>query len=107
MKLKIKDAIKIFLFPPTIRILYFLGFSYQRLGKVSFFAKSNLIAQAKKLGKFDEGIAEKKQEVYVLLMLSGSTFHLYIETLLALGLKKKGHKITFLMDDNTLPILGV
>ncbi|QMU64032.1 MAG: hypothetical protein GKR88_06820 [Flavobacteriaceae bacterium] len=104
MKLKIKDAIKIFLFPPTIRILYFLGFSYQRLGKVSFFAKSNLIAQAKKLGKFDEGIAEKKQEVYVLLMLSGSTFHLYIETLLALGLKKKGHKITFLMDDNTLPI---
>ena len=102
--MQIKDTIKIYFFPKLIRILHKLGFSYEKLGKNSFFSKSNVLAQAKDLAKMEVEKTENPQTIYVLLMLSGSTFHLYIESLLALGLKKKGHKITFIIDDNTLPI---
>ncbi len=102
--MKSKDQIKIYLFPKVITLLHKLGFSYEKLGSISFFAKSNLLAQAKELGTFNIDKNDKPQNIYVLLMLSGSTFHLYIEALLALGLKKKGHHITFVIDDNTLPI---
>ena len=102
--MKLKDKIKIYIFPKLIRGLHKLGFSYEKLGNISFFAKSNLIAQAKELGNFKIDENSNPQNIYVLLMLSGSTFHLYIESLLALGLKKKGHNIIFIIDDNTLPI---
>jgi len=102
--MKLKDKLKLYIFPSIIRILHGLGFSYEKLGNISFFAKSNLLAQAKELSKFEIEENNKSQSIYVLLMLSGSSFHLYIEALLALGLKKKGHQITFIIDDNTLPI---
>lgn len=104
MKLRIKDYLKINVFPALIRVTHQLGVSYEKLGKISFFMRSNLLAQAKELGKFEVQANEKPQNIFVLLMLPGSTFHLYVETLLALGLKKKGHHITFIIDDNTLPI---
>lgn len=102
--MKLNDKLKIYIFPILIRGLHQLGFSYEKLGGYSFFAKSNLIAQAKGLGKISIDQNSNSQDIYVLLMLSGSNFHLYIESLLALGLKKKGHNITFIMDHNMLPI---
>lgn len=102
--MKLKDQVKINIFPKIILGLHKLGISHQKLGKFSFFAKSNLLAQAKELGKFRIEENNSSQTIYVLLMLSGSTFHLYIEALIALGLKRKGHNIIFLIDDNILPI---
>src|SRR5690606_26875276 len=104
MTLRIKDKIKIYVFPPIIRGLHKFGMSYEKLGKIPFFSKSNLLAQAIEFGKFEIEKQKQPQTIYVLLMLSGSTFHLYIEALIALGLKKRGHKIIFIIDDNTLPI---
>jgi len=102
--MKFTDALKTNIFPPVISTLHKMGLSYERLGNISFFAKSNLLAQAKGLGNFEVDNNHQPQTIYVLLMLSGSFFHLYIEALLALGLKKRGHKVIFIMDDNTLPI---
>lgn len=102
--MNLKNRLKIYVFPKLIRGLHKLGFSYEKLGGYSFFAKSNLIAQAKSIGDISIEDNPKAQNIYVLLMLSGSNFHLYIESLLALGLKKKGHNITFIMDHNMLPI---
>lgn len=102
--MKLKDSIKINVFPALILSLHRIGLSYERLGNISFFAKSNLLAQAKELADFKVESNPQPQNIYVLLMLSGSKFHLYIEALLALGLKKKGHKLTFIIDDNALPI---
>ncbi|RPD91720.1 hypothetical protein EGM88_14365 [Aureibaculum marinum] len=102
--MKLKDKIKINVFPSVVSFLHALGFSWEKLGRFSFFSKSVLLAQAKLLGKFEVDPVAKPQKIYVLLMLSQSTFHLYIEVLLALGLKKKGHQVTFIIDDNTLPI---
>ena len=102
--MKLKDILKIDTFPKIITVLHKIGISYKKLGSISFFTKSNLLAQAKGLSKFVVEKNTNPQAIYVLLMLSGSTFHLYIETLLALGLKKKGHHVIFLIDDNTLPI---
>lgn len=104
MKLKIKDYIKIYIFPNFIQLLYQLGFNYSVLGKFTFFKKSNLIAQAKNLGSFKIKSPLKKQKIYFLLMLPGSGYHLYTESLIALGLKKRGHDIFFVIDDNILPI---
>jgi len=102
--MKFKDAIKINLFPALIMSLHKMGVSYEKLGNISFFSKSNLLAQAKELGKFEVEKNPHPQTIYVLLMLSGSFFHLYLEALLALGLKKKGHNVIFIMDENALPI---
>ena len=103
MKLKYKDQIKLYVFPKIAVLLNKLGVSWERLGN-SILNKSVLLSQAKKLGNITVDKNNKPQSIYVLLMLSGSTFHLYIEALLALGLKKKGHQVTFIIDDNTLPI---
>ncbi|QCX38815.1 hypothetical protein FF125_10355 [Aureibaculum algae] len=102
--MKLKDKIKISLFPSIVRFLHAIGFRWEKLGKLTFFNNSVLLAQAKSLGKFKIENTDKPQNIYVLLMLPQSPFHLYVEALLALGLKKKGHKITFIIDDNTLPI---
>jgi len=102
--MKIKDQLKIYVFPTIIVLLNKLGISYEKLGKFTFFAKSIFLAQAEELGKFNVDNNSEKQNIYILMMLPGSTFHLYIEALLALGLKKKGHKITFIIDDNMLPL---
>lgn len=102
--MKVKDQIKIYFFPKLLQLLNAIGFSWKALGKLTFFNKSIMLAQAPKLANFDIDHTEAKQNIFVLTMLPGSTFHLYIEALLALGLKKKGHKITFLLDDNFLPI---
>ena len=101
--MKLKDQIKIYLFPKLALLLNNLGLSWEHLGK-TVLNKSVMLAQAKKIGKFDTKNVETSQSIYVLLMLSGSTFHLFIEALLALGLKKRGHQITFIIDDNALPI---
>jgi len=102
--MKFKDALKTNIFPSVILTLHKLGLSYEKMGNISFFAKSNLLAQAKDLGNFTIEKNAQPQTIYVLLMLSGSFFHLYIEALLALGLKKKGHNVIFIMDENALPI---
>jgi hypothetical protein len=103
-KLKIKDILKIKVFPNLILLLHKLGFSYKKLGNISFFNKSLMLAQSNKLGDFEVDHVDNKQNIYILEMLSGSTFHLYTEALMALGLKKKGHQITFIIDDGALPI---
>ncbi len=103
MSLKLRDQIKIYIFPKLALILHKLGFSWEKLG-YSVLNKGVPLAQAKKMGKFNSYNNVDKQHIYVLEILSGSTFHLFIEALLALGLKKKGHRITFIIDDNTLPI---
>jgi hypothetical protein len=102
--MKLKDRLKIYFFPSLLIVLHKLGFSYENLGKFSFFNKSIMLAQAKTLGNFETEKTDNQQNIFVLTMLPGSTFHLYIEALIALGLKKKGHEITFIIDDNTLPI---
>jgi hypothetical protein len=103
MKLKFKDRLKIYVFPKIAILLNSIGVSWERLGN-SQLNKGVMLGQTKNLSNFIIEKNNKPQNIYVLLMLSGSTFHLYIETLLALGLKKKGHKVTFIIDDNTLPI---
>ncbi len=101
--MKLKDRIKIYIFPKLALLLNKLGFSWEILGN-TVLNKSILLAQAKRLGQFKIDNNPYKQQIYVLEILSGSTFHLFIEALLALALKKKGHQITFIIDDNTLPI---
>lgn len=102
--MKLKDTIKINIFPHIVYALHQMGVSSERLSNISFFAKSNLIAQAKNLGKMTPEKNPNKQQICFLTLLSGGTYMLAIESLLALGLKKKGHKVTFIIDDNTLPI---
>lgn len=100
--MKIKDKIKINVFPHLIIGLHKLGFNYEKLGTLSFFIKSILLAQTNKLGKQKVEKTDKPLKIYVLTILSFSTFHLLIESLLALGLQKKGHHITFIIDDSYL-----
>lgn len=102
--MKLKDQIKLYLFPKLVLLLNTLGVDWEKLGKLSFFSKSVMLAQAGKLGKFKNDDPVYKQNIYVLELLSGSLFHLFIEALIGIGLKKKGHKVTFIIDDNTLPI---
>ncbi|MCK0132267.1 hypothetical protein MWU59_12215 [Flavobacteriaceae bacterium F08102] len=101
--LKIKDKIKLSLFPILVKLLHAVGFSYKKLG-YSVFNKSIPLVQAEKLGQMKPEKSSKPQNIFVLLMLPGSSFHLYIEGLLALALKKKGHNVTIIFDDNTLPV---
>lgn len=100
MKLKLKDHLKIYIFPKMVYLLNKLGVTWERLGN-SALSKGVHLAQIKKLSKLTIDKNNESQNIYVLLMLSGSTFHLYIESLLALGLKKKGHKITRPKTSNT------
>ncbi|WP_026776862.1 hypothetical protein [Polaribacter sp. Hel_I_88] len=104
MKLKFKDRIKIYFLPNIIRGLTFFGFSYEYLGKLSFLTNSVLLDQSTKLSKITINKNNNPKNIYVLLMLSGSKFHLYVESLIALGLKSKGHNVVFVIDDNSLPI---
>jgi len=103
MKLKLKDQLKLYLFPKLVLVLHAFGFSWKKLGEITFFNKSILLAQAKNLGKIEIESVKEKQNIFILTMLSFSTFHLVIEALLALGLKSRGHDITFIIDDNALP----
>lgn len=102
--MKFKDYIKIYLFPSIALILHKLGFSWQKLGN-SVLGKSVLIAQAKEISKGTDIIKnEKPQNIIFLTMLGGHAHNLSSEIVMALGLKHKGHKVTFIIDDNFYPI---
>ena len=104
MKITMKDWTIINIFPTIVRILHLLGFSYEKLGDISKLTASSMLVQAKNLSKINIEKNNAPQNIYVLEMVSGSTFHLFIEGLIALGLKKKGHKVTIILDHNFLPI---
>ncbi len=103
MRLNFKDKIKLYIFPIVAKLLHKLGFSWEKLG-YSVLNKSVPLAQAKKMAQFNIESNGDKKHFYALTILSGGKYMLFLESLFALGLKKKGHQITFIIDDNTLPI---
>lgn len=102
--MKFKETLKIYFFPTVASILHKLGFSWKKLGE-SILGKSVLIAQAREISK---SLIIKKndnpQNIVFLTMLGGHVHNLSSEIVIALGLKYKGHKITFVIDDNFYPI---
>lgn len=104
MKLSWKDWIKYHVLTHVVKILHVLGASYERLSKISFITSSFILVQGKKLSKMKIDKNSKPQTIYILEMVSGSTFHLFIESLIALGLKKRGHKVIMVIDRNFFPI---
>ena len=104
MKLSWKDWIKHHVLTHVVKNLHVLGVSYERLSKISFITSSVILTQGKKLSKMKIDKNSKPQTIYILEMVSGSTFHLFIEGLIALGLKKRGHKVIMVIDRNFLPI---
>ncbi len=101
--MSLKDQIKLYVFPSLALFLNKLGFSYQTLGN-TILNKSVILSQCKELVTGQLEPASAKQKIVVLLMLPGSTFHLFIEGLIGLALKKRGHDVVFIIDENTLPI---
>lgn len=99
-----KSLIKLYVFPIVVRILNLLGISHEKLGSISYLSSSNLLIQADKLSKMNIDNNQNPQTIYILEMLSGSTFHLFVESLIALGLQKKGHNVVMVIDRNFLPI---
>ena len=77
-----------------------LGFSFRVLGKFTFL-KHFASKKAIKIG-IDFEVAEKKKNLCI-VNASGSGYHLFTESLI-FGVKKRGHEISFIIDDNTLPI---
>ncbi|MGY8908674.1 MAG: hypothetical protein ACKVIG_02265 [Flavobacteriales bacterium] len=104
MKLKFKDRLIIYVFPYVVKLLHFIGFSYEKIGNYAILSKSTLLEQAKHLSRYEVDTKKKSQNIYAATILTGGMFMLIIESLLALGLKKRGHKVTFIIDDNILPI---
>jgi hypothetical protein len=102
--LKIKDQIKTDVFPLVATILNKSGLSWKRLGK-SKLSSSTLIAQGKNIAKtIQPEKITKPLSIYFLTMLGGHTHNVSVDIALAWGLKQKGHKIHFILDDQTLPI---
>ncbi len=99
----LKEKIKLYIFPTLAMLLNKLGFSYERLGK-TVLDKSVILAQCKSLVKGEIAKSDKPQSIIILLMLPGSTFHLFIEGLIGLALRKRGHSVLFVIDKNMLPI---
>jgi len=104
MKLTVKDRIKIYILPQLIRVFLIFGINIENLVKISSLKKSIMLAQANELGEMKEEKAEKSQNIYAITILTGGIFMLAIEALLGLALKKRGHNVIFIIDDNALPI---
>ena len=105
MKLTLKNRLKLYILPDVVRVLHLLGVGHEKLGNISFLTKSNLLVQASRLSKLNiEKSKGPQQVVYAATLLTGSMFMLAIEALLGLALKKRGHKVTYIIDDNFLPI---
>ena len=103
-KLRKLHWVKLYIYPVLAQLAYHLGVSFSTLG-YSFLDKYTLIAQSKIIGRTIKKVSsEKSKEVYFLTMLGGHAHNLSVEIVLAWGLKDKGHKPVFIIDDATYPI---
>ena len=102
--LKVRDLIRTDLFPFLATLLHNFGVSWAKLGK-SKLSNATLIAQGRKIGKTVQPIKiENPLNIYFLTMLGGHTHNVSVDIILAWGLKQKGHKVHFIIDDQSLPI---
>lgn len=102
--LPLKQKIKIFLFPYIASLARKLGFSWYSLGR-SFLGRSTLIAQVKKIRRnFKMDQNPNPLNIYFLTMIGGHTHNVSVDVVLGLGLLRKGHKVTYILDDEFLPI---
>ena len=101
----LKYRLKIFLYPITATLLNIVGFSWKTIGntRLSVFTP---IAQLKQL--FDNveinDRNNKKLDIIFLTMIGNHFFTINVEILLGLILKKRGHRVRFVIDDQVLPI---
>ena len=102
--LPIKYWLKLYSYPLLAKVGNCLGVSWVTLGKV--FGVFTVIAQAKTLisnTKFDQ-TSEKHLNIIMLTMLGGHYFTINVEILLGIALRKRGHRVRFVLDDQILPI---
>lgn len=100
-----KDKIKLSVLPPIANFLHLLGFSWKTLGNTKL-GSQVLIAQANtiKVPIISKADNFEPQKIVFLTMLGGHIHNLSTEITIALGLKSKGHKVTFIVDDAFYPI---
>ncbi|MEO8568565.1 MAG: hypothetical protein ABI419_05505 [Ginsengibacter sp.] len=102
--LNIKDKIRTDLFPRIATSLNAFGVPWQKLGR-SKIGSSTLIAQGRKIAEtVRPQKIEKPLNIYFLTMLGGHTHNVSVDIALGWGLKQKGHKVHFILDDYSLPI---
>ncbi|MEO6837521.1 MAG: hypothetical protein ABI261_04800 [Ginsengibacter sp.] len=102
--LKFKDKIGIDFFPVIATILNKVGFSWNRIGK-SFVRSRTLIAQGKSVSKTLHPVEnDEKLNIYFLTILGGYTHNISVDIVLAFGLKQEGHDVTFIINDQVLPV---
>ncbi len=103
-KLPYRYLIKLHCYPIVARIMNKCGVRWSKLGQI--FGVFTVLAQAKKLVDNTAYIHNhcKPLDIIMLTMLGGHYFTINIEILLGIALRKKGHRIRFVLDDQKLPI---
>ena len=97
---------KLWLIVNIAGLLHKLGFSWKSLG-YSIFGKEVVVAQSRNLlrrAKIHSEYSARKQKVVFLTMLGGHIYNTAIDICLAEHLRHRGHEVTFVIDDQTLPI---
>ena len=102
--MEFKDKMKLFVFPIIVKLLNQIGIPFKTLGR-TVLGQSVLITQGKKInGTLLAEPNKSAKTIYFLTMIGGHTHNVAIDTVLGFGLKRKGHNIKFILDDNFLPI---
>ena len=104
-KLPFKYLLKLHSYPFLAMVANKFGISWSSLGKKKY-SVFTVIAQAKKLlnrTKFGSS-NDKTLDIIMLTMLGGHYFTINVEILLGIALRKRGHKVRYVIDDQTLPI---
>ncbi len=102
--LKLKDKIRIDVFPRLATLLHSIGFSWAYLGRTKL-GSTVLLAQGNSISKtIRPSQTENPLNIVFLTMLGGHVHNVSVDIALAFGLKQKGHNITFILNDQTLPI---
>ena len=83
----------------------YLGISWSKLGGKRY-SVFTAIAQAKELvaSTTFECDNKKSLDIIMLTMLGGHYFSINVEILLGIALKKRGHRVRYVIDDNKLPL---
>ena len=100
-----KYNIRLILVPLVSKFLFSLGYDWRFLGKK--FGREVIISQLQFLNKkFHINLPKNNPplSIYILTITCGNTYNLCLEILLAFGLKFRGHKVKFVLDDLQLPI---